>query len=242
MTFVSPERFNKKTPTCSAVIAAGGQSLRMNGEDKLFVDICGVPALAHTLAAFQGSKYISEIIIVTREDSILRVIECCELYKIDKMQAVIAGGATRLQSTLNGVYAVSDKKTLIAIHDGARPCVTQTIIEKAVLAAAKYHAAAPGIQISSTVKSAKNRFITATVDRDSLYEIQTPQVFRAEIIKAALTNAIKKSIEVTDDCMAVELLGMHVYITEGSAYNIKLTKAEDILLVESILRKFGTLI
>jgi len=224
---------------CSAVIAAAGSSKRMSGEDKLFIDICGVPVLAHTLLAFQKCGCINEIIVVTREESVQRIYELCKLYDISKAEKVIAGGETRLDSVMNGVFAVSKDSQLIAIHDGARPCIDCGIIEATVAAAGKYNAAAPALKIVPTLKRVKDGKILETVDREELYEIQTPQVFLADLIKAALTKAKKESVNVTDDCGAVELLGFPIRITAGSSNNIKLTTGDDLFFAEAILRNRG---
>ena len=222
--------------SCAAVIAAGGSSLRMDSADKLFIEICGMPVLAHTLLAFQNCPNISEVVVVSREECLEAVCELCKNYGIEKAARVMIGGATRLDSVYNGVFAVSDNAQLIAIHDGARPCVDNDIINAAVLAAAKYHAAAPAVPVSSTLKKVRDGIILETIDRDSLVEIQTPQVFAAEVIKAALTKARNESAAVTDDCMAAELLGFPVRVTEGSRRNIKITTSEDIAIAEAILR------
>ena len=224
-----------KIPSCSAVIAAAGSSRRMGGEDKLFISINGAPVLAHTLAAFQKCRYIDEIIIVTNEKNIERAGEICAQFDISKASKIIIGGDTRLVSVMNGVFAVSGKAKLIVIHDCARPCIEQAVIERTIETAAKYHAAAPATPISSTIKKAENNIIFQTIDREGLFEIQTPQVFAAALIKAALTKAFKKSIDVTDDCMAVELIGATVHITEGARSNIKLTANEDVMIARAIL-------
>lgn len=225
----------KKRLSCSAVVAAAGVSQRMKGEDKLFTEIGGAPVLAHSLTALQRCAYIDEIIVVAREDSIEPVGELCVKYGVTKATAVMAGGQTRLESVLIGALAASKKAKLIAIHDGARPCVDQNTIESAIAAAAEHHAAAPGIPVRSTLKRVKDGIVRETVDRESLFEIQTPQVFEAHLIKAALTNAVRKSLDVTDDCMAVEFIGAPVFITGGSAENIKITMAEDVKIAEAIL-------
>lgn len=222
-------------PHCAAIIAAAGSSERMAGEDKLFLEICGAPVLAHTLAVFQRCKAIGEIVVVTRENRIDTVCGICAKYGIDKATKVMVGGKTRLESALIGALAVSDRAELIAIHDGARPCVSEAIIESAVNAAANCHASAPAVKVSSTIKRASGGLVTETVDREDLHEIQTPQVFTAELIKAALTNAMNKSINVTDDCMAVEILGFPVHLTEGSGSNIKITLPEDLIVAKALL-------
>jgi 2-C-methyl-D-erythritol 4-phosphate cytidylyltransferase len=226
----------EETPFCSAVIAAAGASRRIDAGDKMFLQIQGAPVLAHTLSAFENCSCISEIIVVAREGMFELVSEICLQHGISKVTKIMFGGKTRLESVSNGVYAVSKKAKLVAVHDGARPCVDGAIIDRTVAAAAKYHAAAAGIPASSTYKRVKGGVITETVDREDLFEIQTPQVFTADLIKAALTNAIDKSLNVTDDCMAAEIIGVPIHITEGSRNNIKLTTNEDIILAEAILR------
>ena len=227
----------EKIPSCSVVIAAAGSSSRMNGTDKLFVNIPDSPVLAYTLAMFQISEYINEIVIVAREDKIDSVIDICRKYGINKASKVIIGGATRLESVSNGVFSVSRKAGLIAIHDGARPCIDLETIERTVKAAAKRHAAAPAIPLSSTVKRVKDDTIVETVDREGLYEVQTPQVFKTELIKAALIKARRQAVEITDDCMAVELIGVHPQIVEGSVCNIKLTTGDDLVIAEALLKR-----
>jgi 2-C-methyl-D-erythritol 4-phosphate cytidylyltransferase/2-C-methyl-D-erythritol 2,4-cyclodiphosphate synthase len=226
---------SNKPPACSVVIAAAGLSQRCKGEDKLFYQINSKPVLAYTIEAFQNCKLVGEIIVVSREESFEPIGEICLKYGFDKVTRVIKGGQSRLESVINGVFAVSQKSRLIAVHDGARPCVDIDTISKTIEAALKHNAAAPAVQIVSTVKRVSDDVISETIDRDALYEIQTPQVFRAELIKAALTKAAKKSATVTDDCMAVEILGAKVHIVEGSRYNLKITDAGDLRMAESIL-------
>jgi len=227
---------SKKTPpTCSVVIAAAGSSQRCKGEDKLFYNINERPVLAHTIEVFQSCAFVDEIIVVTRKEQLEKVAEMCHVNKFDKVSKVIVGGETRTESVFNGVFAVSKKSKFIAIHDGARACIDKDIINKTLTAAAKNHAAAPAIEITSTLKQTEGEIILKTVDKTEMIEIQTPQIFREEIIKAALTNVMKKSIPVTDDCMAVELLGLPVHIVEGSSKNIKITTNDDLIIAEGII-------
>ena len=217
------------------MIAAAGASERMGGEDKLFIVINGSPVLAHTLDKFQRCRSIDEIIVVARADMLERICVVCKEYNINKATAVIVGGATRLESVLNGTMAVSNNAQLIAIHDGARPCVDIDVIERTIVAAAQHHAATPAVPVNFTIKKVEKGVVKETIDRKSLYEIQTPQVFDAALIKAALTNAVNKSLDVTDDCAAAEILGVPIYITQGSPRNIKLTTKEDIKIAEALL-------
>ena len=207
----------------------------MGGRDKLFIEIGGIPVIIHTIMSFSRCDYIDEIIVVVRGDSLEKVVALCKEYNILKVTKVMVGGDTRLESVINGVLAVSWKSELIAIHDGARPCVDNRIIEKTVLKATKRHAAAAGVSVNSTLKRVKSNVILETIDRQNMIEIQTPQTFNADLIKAALKKAKKDNPSITDDCMAAELLGVPVYVTEGSRNNIKITTNEDIVIASAIL-------
>jgi len=239
MSFVTSliNKFRGKPPFCSAIIAAAGFSSRMGGDDKLLLDINGKPVLVHALIAFQNTSAVNEIIIVSTPDKFEHIGMLCRHYGIDKATKIMAGGQTRTESVLNGILAVSKGAQVIAIHDGARPCVDAGVIERAISAVSKHHGVAPAVPVSSTLKRAENGTVVETVDRNDLFEIQTPQVFTVEIIKAALQSAIDKSVDITDDCMAVELMGIPVYLSEGSRSNIKVTTSEDIVIAEAILRK-----
>lgn len=220
---------------CSAVVLAAGNSLRM-GKDKILMPIGGAPVIAHTLKALQSSDRIDEIVIVTKYESIQEIADICNEHGISKASRVIRGGKTRLESALIGVSNVSEKATLIAIHDGARPFVTEKLIDRVVHAAKTHSAAAPAVTASDTVRLLNSKgAVTATPDRDLVALVQTPQVFLAELIKAALTRAMDKGFRVTDDCSAVEAMGYKVTIVAGEADNIKLTTTRDIYAAEGIL-------
>lgn len=228
---------NPDVQVCSAVVAAAGSSARMEGINKLFVEIGGKPVLAHTLTTLSKCREIREIIVVARETEMTEVARICGAYHIAKISKIIAGGRTRLESVYNGVMQVLPDTKLIAVHDGARPFLTERLVTAAVEAALKFSAAAPAVPLTSTIKIAKNGIVERTIERDNLYEVQTPQVFAAELLKGALQNAIDKSLYITDDCMAVEAIGCRVKLTEGSRENIKLTIADDILFAEVIAKK-----
>jgi 2-C-methyl-D-erythritol 4-phosphate cytidylyltransferase len=227
------KRFKKAQ--CSAVIVAAGESSRMGGEDKLLAQIHGKPVLAHTVRAFQNSSCINEIIVVTRKEVLETVSEMCRSQGFSKVTKVIVGGKTRVESVTNGVYNVSKKSSIIAIHDGARPCVSEDIINNTVKTAEKHHAAAPGVPVIPTVKVVERKIVQKTINRENLHEIQTPQVFASELIKAALKKATDTATDITDDCSAVELIGVPIHVTEGSRTNIKLTTPEDFVFAKAIL-------
>lgn len=229
----------KKTPTCSAVIVAAGSSQRM-GSDKLMALLGDMPVLAVTLTAFQKSPLVDEIVVVTRSEKLEEVADLCKKYAVKKAAKVVIGGATRAASALAGVCAVSSSAKLVAIHDGARPFISQELIERTVYAADIYKAAAPGLKSVDTLKSVDSAgFICGTVDRESIIRIQTPQIFHADLIKGALTKAVTDNLPITDDCSAIEMMGVKCFVVDGDEHNIKLTSPADMTLAASILEESG---
>lgn len=214
----------------SAVIVAAGKGTRMGaGMNKAYLPLCGKTVLENTVAPFAESGSIDEIIVVTDD------VERCRrlLANVPKVTAVLLGGDTRGESVKNGLRAVSGE--FVAIHDGARALITAAEIEKAVEAARKYGAAALGVKCKDTLKLADSEgFIEKTQDRERLYMIQTPQVFKtADIIK--MYEAAQESF--TDDCAVMESRGGRIRLVEGSYENIKITTPEDLLTAERILEK-----
>lgn len=240
MSAILNKRLNKgngiSANCCSMIVAAAGSSTRMDGVNKILTELLGEPVIVRTLTALSGCPEVAEIIVVTAEDSMSEITALIKAFNISKVSAVVQGGASRLESVMCGVSAVSPKAMLIGIHDGARPFVTADLISIAVDAALKHNAAAPAIPITSTVKLAHQGFVTKTMDRAVLYEVQTPQIFATELIKGALQNALDKQLPITDDCMAVEALGCPVKLTAGARDNIKLTTAIDLAFAETIIQ------
>lgn len=224
----------KKRPSCSAVIVAAGSSVRA-GQDKLFSDLNGMPVLARTLMVFEDCECIDEIVLVTREDKIVEVAQLCRSYGISKATKVICGGETRLHSALAGISETNPEAACIAIHDGARPLVTEELVEKVVHAAVLHKAAVPYLPVKDTLKSREEDKIVGTLPRENTITVQTPQVFHADLIKVALTSAVKSGMSVTDDSSAVESLGAQVHLVTGDEANIKLTTPIDFVLAEALL-------
>lgn len=222
-------------PLCGAVIAAAGSSSRM-GADKILLPLGEDPVIVHTLRAFEAAKEISEIVVVTRQDLIVPVAQLCRDCGFAKVAKVIAGGGTRTQSVRLGILELASDPELIAIHDGARPFVTGEIIRRTVDAARKCGAAAPAVPLSDTVKELDaNGLAVRTVDRETLRAVQTPQIFQEGLIRAALQKALEDGAALTDDCAAVERLGMKVMLVPGSEENLKLTTPADLLAARAIL-------
>ena len=224
-----------KLKRCGAVIVAAGSASRMGGIDKVMAPIHGEPMIVHSVRAFQNCDAIKEIIVVTRPDLIAPIMDLCQ--EFDKVQAVVVGGANRPESVTIGLSALSDKVKLAAIHDGARPLISFEVIDRTVRAANSYGAAAPGVPVKDTVKTVMGGIVKNTPDRSLLKAIQTPQVFDIDLIRVALEKADKDLAPITDDCSAVELMGMSVRIVEGDERNIKVTTPLDLKLAEMLLEE-----
>lgn len=222
-------------PSCAAVIVAAGSATRMGGIDKVLAELGGLPVLSRTLRVFDDHAMIDSIIVVAREDQMEKISRVCSPYQ--KVRMVVPGGKSRQESVMRGLAAVPDGTRLVAIHDGARPLVTPEIIEKAILKADKFGAAAPAIPVKDTIKVSKNGGVDETPERKTLFAVQTPQVFDRELITGALQSAMEKNIALTDDCSAVEALGGTVMLTEGSEENIKITTPLDLEIAALILKR-----
>lgn len=227
---------NDNMKKVSAVIVAAGSSSRMHGIDKQLLDIGGMPVIARAVSAFQQSEIISEIVIVTRDDLIDKINELVSKYQFDKVTAVVKGADTRQKSVFNGISVTAQDCEYIAIHDGARPFVTQDIIKNTVDAAIKYGAASAAQTAKDTVKIAdENGKIIQTVNRDTVRLMQTPQVFEKNAYLSAM-KSVPNSEMFTDDCILMEKFGKSVYCVESSSLNLKITTREDIIFAEAIIR------
>ena len=220
---------------CGAVIVAAGTASRMGGIDKVMAELKGEPMIVRTVRTFQECDAISEIVIVTREDLIQTIADLCA--HMDKVTAVVVGGKSRQESVNLGLNALSDKTKLAAVHDGARPLITWQVIDRTVRAANSYGAAAPAIPVKDTIKVVEGYVIKNTPDRSTLRAIQTPQVFDFDLLRGALKKAELDGAQVTDDCSAVERLGMVVKIVEGDERNIKVTTPMDLKIAELLLEE-----
>jgi len=230
-----PARRLLKLKRCGAVIVAAGSASRMGGIDKILTDLKGKPVIVHTVEAFQTCPAISEIVVVTASEKLEKVMELCRGF--DKLKAVVAGGSSRPESVTNGLNALSDKVKLAAIHDGARPLVTWEVIDRTVRAANTYGAAASGVPVKDTIKVVTGGMVKSTPDRSTLQAVQTPQVVDIDLLRGALKKAKDDGVNITDDCSAVEYMGMSVKMVQGDERNIKITTPLDLRVAEAILEE-----
>ena len=220
---------------CGAVIVAAGSASRMGGIDKVMAPLKGEPMILHTVRAFQECDAIAEIVVVTRPDLILPITKLTNAF--NKVTAVVSGGASRQESVALGMNALSDKCELAAIQDGARPLVTWQLIDRVVRAAHSHHAAIPVIPVKDTIKVCNSALVVSTPDRSTLRAVQTPQVFDYDLLRGALKQAEIDGAEVTDDCSAVERLGMSVRTVEGDERNLKVTTPIDLKFAEMLMEE-----
>lgn len=233
--FMKAARKGMKLRHCGAVIVAAGTASRMGGIDKVMAPLGGESMILRTVRAFQQSDVIREIVIVTRQDLVEPIQKLCA--DMDKVVSVVVGGDSRQESVMKGLNALSEKAQLVAVQDGARPLITQEVIERTVRAANHFHAAAPAVPVKDTVKVVQGGLVSATPDRSTLQAVQTPQVFDIDLLKGALFQAEKDKAQITDDCSAVERLGMSVRIVAGDERNIKVTTPLDLKIAELFLEE-----
>ena len=226
---------NLKLKYCGAVIVAAGSASRMGGIDKIMAPLGGEPVIVRTVRQFQDCDAIREIVIVTRPDLILPVMDLC--HGFDKVKAVVVGGETRDASVIMGMNTLSAKCRSVAVQDGARPFAGWQLIDRVVRAANSYGAAAPAIPVKDTIKVVQGGIVKQTPDRATLQAVQTPQVFDMQLLRGALKKAKKDELVLTDDCSAVEHMGMSVKIVEGDEKNIKITTPFDMKIAELILEE-----
>lgn len=222
----------------SVIVAAAGRAQRMQGPDKLYIPLRGIPVLARTLLALENCPSVGEIILVAREECIAQARELAYRFGISRLAAVTAGAETRQRSVACGLEMVDPGAEYIAVQDGARPLLTPELFRRCASDCIKHGAAAPAVRMKDTVKRRdENGFIAETLDRDKLYAVQTPQIFEAAGYRAALESALAQEMDFTDDCLLYEHAGRPVFLSEGSYENIKITTAEDLLLAEAVLER-----
>jgi len=218
------------------IIVAAGNSSRMKGANKQFLELDGVPVIARTLMVFEKSPLISQIILVTRSEDILSMQMLCSDYGITKLTDITEGGADRFSSVCNGIKRLDKATKKALVHDGARPLVDNRIIGNVCAALQNDDGVICAVPVKDTVKKAdENNYVTETPVRSSLYAVQTPQGVNVELYKKAAEN-ITDSRTVTDDASVMESMGIRVKIVEGSYKNIKITTPEDVALAQMLLK------
>lgn len=221
----------------SVVIPAAGQGKRMKAKsNKQFLEIEGKPIIAHTLEVFQDDEWCTEIVVVGNALEIEKLKGIVEKYRITKVSTVLPGGLERQHSVYNGLNAVRGN-SIVLIHDGARPFLSQTNIHQLVIESNKIGGAILAVPMKDTVKEVLDHRVSHTVDRTNLWSVQTPQAFLLPLILSAHESAKSDGYIGTDDASLMERIDLNVAIVEGDYFNIKLTTQEDLIFAKAILEK-----
>ncbi len=223
----------------SALIVAAGKGSRMGGKtDKLFLNIAGRPLVAQTWGRFDTAPFIDEIILVVRDGRQSEFAGLAAKYNFTKPCRFVAGGKERQDSVWNGLQQLSAQSEIVAIQDAARPCTSLELIQATIEAARQHGAAVAAQPVTDTIKlSEDGQTITRHLNRAQLWAVQTPQTFRVEVIRRALAQVRAKSLQVTDDTAACELIGQPVRLVLGREPNPKVTLPDDVPYVEMLLSR-----
>ncbi len=222
----------------TAVILSAGKGTRMKTDfNKQYLMLKDKPIMAQTIDVFEKSPLIDQIILVVNESEkafCQKVV--IDRYKFKKIARIVNGGPERQNSVFNGLSALEKETTIVLIHDGARPLVTQKVIERCVKGALEFGAVSAGVPIKETIKiTTKDKFVSYTPKREEVWITQTPQAFRKEIITKAHQFAMDQNVFGTDDAMLVEHMGIKVRMVEGDYENLKITTPDDLIAAEAIL-------
>ena len=232
-----------------AIVAAAGIGKRLRSKTrKPYLGISGKPILIRTLMALSSSSGIKKIIVAVNRRDVNRCVALIRRFRVSKIKAVISGGSQRQDSVANGLKRLDRDTEIVLIHDGVRPFIDNRLIKDSIDCAKKFGACVVGVPVKATIKETKelknrrtkeqkNRktlIVKRTIDRSNLWEIQTPQVFKKDVIVKAYERF--GSAPATDDAMLVEKLGIDVKVVEGSYRNIKITTPEDLIIAEAIAK------
>lgn len=222
--------------TAAAIIPAGGAGLRMgHALPKQYLMLAGLPILVHTIRALQQSAFIKTIIVVAPADHLEQTRELVRVYGLHLVAKVVSGGQTRQESVWSGLQNVPDNIDLVVVHDGVRPLVDPQLVDACVARASVTGAAMLAIPVKDTLKSVAGEVVGATIDRRGLWQAQTPQVAKVNLLKQAYGAAAEKGFAGTDEASLLEQIGVQVSVVTGSAGNIKVTTPDDLVMAEALL-------
>lgn len=220
------------------VVVAAGKSERMGeGIDKAFLNLGSKPVLAYSLLAFEQCPDIEGVIVVARKDRLEAARGVIRIFGCSKVRAVVAGGANRQDSVAAGLAELPEEASLVAVHDGARPCVTPDLIAETLKSAKRHGSGVAATKVTDTLKEVlRGSVVTRTVDRAKLWAVQTPQTFQAKLLRQAYAAVKARKARVTDEASAVELLGQPVHLVPASPTNLKITTTDDLVVAEALLK------
>jgi 2-C-methyl-D-erythritol 4-phosphate cytidylyltransferase len=225
----------------TAIIVAAGSGTRFGSKTpKQFLELLGKPLIIHTLFAFENCPQIDAVVLVLSSTETANFLKIVSKYNLKKLVKIVSGGTSRAESVLKGFNAIRPTNAeIVAVHDGARPCVTSAEISQTIEKARATGAACLVASVTDTIKEVADGKIIGTINRNKLRRALTPQAFRYDVLKRALFENEIGEIA-TDECYLVEKLGIEVSIVEGNSTNIKVTTQEDLVIAEQILKKIKT--
>lgn len=226
-----------------ALIVAAGSGTRMESADrpKQFLLVKDKPLMMYSVKAFQMHESIDAIVVVTNVSYVEQVKDWCKQYQLDKVRLVVPGGYTRQESVYNGLQAVKSisldlDNDIVLIHDSARPLVSKEIISNNILACSQYGATCTAIKVKDTIAKSINAVsMNEVINREELYQCQTPQSFKLSLILGA-HESNKDNNNATDDAQLILGLGKDVYLVDGSALNFKITTDDNLLVLKALLK------
>lgn len=219
----------------TVIIPSAGSGKRMGqSQKKQFLTIEGLPIIIRTLQAFEGFEDILKVLVVTAKEDMNEMKDLIKGFKFDYEIACVCGGKERQDSVYNALVEVDT--SYVMVHDGARPFVSKEVIQRHINALKTKSAVITVIKVKDTIKEVHDHKVTKTLNRENLVQVQTPQSFETSLLKDAYDFAKEKKLVVTDDASVVEAYGEKVWVEDGSAMNIKVTLAEDLLLGTYIIR------
>ena len=222
----------------SGIIVAGGKGERMGPDvDKAFLSLGAKPVLVYSLLAFEKCPDVDEVVLVVRKERVEAARCAVQMFGCKKVIKIISGGNQRQQSVANGLAEISEDAEVVAVHDGARPCVTLGLISETIKLARQYGSGVAAVKITDTVKEVdKGMIIAQTIDRTKLWRVQTPQAFKVALLRKAFAMVKKKKIKITDEASSVELICDNVRLVQSSSSNIKITSPDDLMLAAALMR------
>lgn len=230
-------QINEEQNAMPVIVVAAGNSTRMQGINKQFACIGGIPVIIRTLLAFERSEYISNIILVVRADDIFELQMLGKKYGISKLSDIVCGGNTRQESVANGLSRTGTDCKNVLIHDGARPLIDNEIIKNVASSLENYPAVTCAVKVKDTIKQInEDGLVLKTIPRESIVAVQTPQGVNVAEYKKAI-ETLGDISAFTDDCSIMEAAGYKVYTVNGSYKNIKITTPEDISVAEAHLKE-----
>jgi 2-C-methyl-D-erythritol 4-phosphate cytidylyltransferase len=226
----------------SAIIVAAGKSERMGvGTDKAFLSLGARPVMAWSMLAFEQCHEIDQIVLVVRKEQLLATRSLVQMFGISKLRAIVAGGLRRQDSVANGLAALDPDTRIVAVHDGARPCITPDLIAETIRSAKRVGSGVAASRVVDTIKFVeRGTTVDHTLDRDKLWAVQTPQTFKVELLRKAYAKLAEKGVTVTDEAAAMELLKEPVRLVEWPRANPKITTAEDLTVAAALLKIQGS--